>query len=82
MTIAESLSAAAEHLDDLALAISYLRNAIDRTAPEQRPPLKRRLDALTAEQQRRAANAARQPVIKDVIEQGEIVRPRLPRSAQ
>lgn len=80
--MAESLSAAAERLDDLALAISYLRTAIDRTAPAQRSPLTRRLDALTAEQHRRAANAARQPVIKDVIEQGEIVRPRLPRSAQ
>jgi len=82
VTIAESLSAAAERLDDLALAIGYLRTAIDRTAPPQRPPLKRRLDALTAEQQRRAANIARQPVIKDVIEQGGIVRPRLLRSAQ
>jgi tetratricopeptide (TPR) repeat protein len=82
VTIAESLSSAAERLDDLALAISYLRTAIDRTAPAQRPPLKRRLDALTAEQQRRAANASRQPMIKDVIEQGGIVRPRLPRSAQ
>ena len=82
VTTAESLSAAAERLDDLALAVSYLRTAIDRTAPAQRPPLKRRLDALTVEQQRRAANTARQPVIKDVIEQGGIVRPRLPRSAQ
>ena len=81
-SIAESLSAAAERVDDLALAVSYLRTAIDGTAPAQRPPLTRRLDALTAEQQRRAANAARQPAIKDVIEQGAIVRPRILGSAQ
>ena len=38
------------------------------------------LNALDAEQDRRTKNAARQPVVKDVIEQDQIVRQRIPRS--
>jgi hypothetical protein len=40
------------------------------------------LNAIIAEQDRRATNAARQPVIKNVIEQDQVVRARIPRSAQ
>jgi hypothetical protein len=38
------------------------------------------LDAVTAELRRRATNTARQPVIKNIIEQEQVVRPRIPRS--
>jgi tetratricopeptide (TPR) repeat protein len=84
--IAESLAAAAERLDDLNTAQSYLRTAIDLRPPNQddskRDALERRLNAIAAEQNRRAKNAARQPAIKDVIEQDQVVRPRILRSAQ
>lgn len=80
--LAESLSAAAEQLDDLNAAQSYLRTAIDLRAPNQRDALERRLSALAAEQDRRMKNAARQPVIKNAIEQDQVVRPRILRSAQ
>jgi hypothetical protein len=85
-SIAESLAAAAERLDDLNTARSYLRAAIDLRPPNSndtgRDALQRRLSALAAEQDRRTKNAARQPAIKDVIEQDHVVRPRLLRSAQ
>jgi Flp pilus assembly protein TadD len=80
--IAESLAAAAERLDDLDTAMSYLRTAIDLRPPAGREALQRHLDALVAEHDRRAQNAARQPVIKNVIEQDQVVRPRIVRSAQ
>jgi len=80
-TIAESLAAAAERLDDLNTAQSYLRAAIDlrplNQSDSRRDALQRHLDALVAEQDRRTKNAARQPVIKNVIEQDQVVRPRI-----
>jgi hypothetical protein len=83
--IAESLAVAAERLDDLNTARSYLRAAIDLRPPNQsdgrRDALERRLNALVAEQDRRTKNATRQPVIKDAIEQDQVVRPRILRSA-
>jgi hypothetical protein len=81
-SIAESLAAAAERLDDLATAQDYVRAAIGLRPEAQRAPLQHKLDALVAEQGRRTRNAARQPVIKDAIEQGQVVRPRIPRSDQ
>jgi cellulose synthase operon protein C len=81
-SIADSLAAAAERLDDLTTAQSYLRTAIELRPPGQRDALTARLNALIAEQNRRASNAARQPVIKNVIEQDQVVRARIPRSAQ
>ena len=84
-TIAESLAAAAERLDDLNAAQSHLRTAIDLRQGvnnPQRDALVRHLNQLTAEQDRRIKNAARQPVIKNVVEQDQRVRPRIPRSAQ
>ncbi|MGA3042647.1 MAG: tetratricopeptide repeat protein [Bryobacteraceae bacterium] len=80
--LAESLAAAAERLDDLSMARSYLRTAIDLRPPAARDALQRRLNALAAEQDRRTKNAARQPVIKNVIEQDQVVRPRILGSAQ
>jgi hypothetical protein len=80
--LAESLAAAAERLDDLGAAKRFLRAAIDLRPPAQRDALTRHADSLAAEQDRRAKNTARQPSIKNVIEQSEIVRPRIPRSAQ
>jgi hypothetical protein len=81
-SIADSLAAAAERLDDLTTAQSYLRTAIELRPPGQRDALTARLNALIAEQNRRASNASRQPVIKNVIEQDQVVRARIPRSAQ
>jgi tetratricopeptide (TPR) repeat protein len=79
--IEEALAAAAERLDDLAAAQSHLRAAIDLHPPAERDALTRQLNALKAEQDRRAKNAARQPQVKNVIEQDRVVRPRVPRSA-
>ena len=81
-SIDEQLAAAAERLDELATAQNYLRSAIGLRPEAQRAPLQRKLDALTAEMARRATNAARQPAVKNVIEQGQVVRPRIPRSEQ
>jgi tetratricopeptide (TPR) repeat protein len=85
-TLAESLAAAAERMDDLNSAQSHLRAAIDLRPAHQndaeRDALVGHWNQLVAEQDRRAKNAARQPVVKDVIEQDQRVRPRIPRSAQ
>jgi Tfp pilus assembly protein PilF len=75
--IAEALAAAAQRLDDLEAAMSHLRAAIDLRPAAERVALQRHLDALLAEQGRRAQNAARQPAIKNVIEQDRVVRPRI-----
>jgi lipopolysaccharide biosynthesis regulator YciM len=82
VTLAQSLAAAAERLDDLSTASSYLRSAIDLSPLAAREALQHRLDGLTAEQDRRAQNAAHQPAIKSAIEQDHVVRPRILRSAQ
>ena len=78
----EALAAAAERLDDLATAQRYLSQAMSLVPTAQRDPLDRQRKALAAEQSRRTRNAARQPVIKDVIEQDQVVRPRILRSEQ
>jgi Tfp pilus assembly protein PilF len=80
--IAEALAAAAERLDDLSTAQSHLRAAIALRPLNQNDALVRHLNELIAEQERRAKNAAHQPVIKNVVEQDHVVRPRIPRSAQ
>jgi hypothetical protein len=81
-TLAESLAAAAERVDDLNSAQSHLRAAIDLRPAAERAALVRHLNQIVAEQDRRVKNAARQPVIKNVIEQDQRVRPRVPRSTQ
>ena len=80
-TLAESLAGAAERLDDLDQAAAYLRAAITLRPTNQRDVLESRLKSIVAEQDRRARNAARQPVVRNVIEQDQIVRPRIVRSA-
>ena len=79
-SLAESLAAAAERVDDLATAQAQLRAAIGLRPPTERDALVAKLDSVTAELARRAKNAARQPSIKDVIEQDRVVGPRIPRS--
>ena len=81
-SVAEALAGAAERLDDLVAAQSHLRAAIELRPPDQRQALMRRLDAITAEQDRRAKNTSRQPAVRNVIEQDHAVGPRIPRSAQ
>jgi cellulose synthase operon protein C len=78
--IAESLAEAAERLGDLNMARSYLRAAIELHLPASRVAPERHLSALAGEQDRRTKNAARQPVIKNGIEQDQIVRARIPTS--
>ena len=80
--LAEALAAAAERLDDLQAARNHLQLAIDLRPPDQRAALIQKRDALAAEQDRRAKNAARQPVIKNIFEQDQIVRPRIPGGVQ
>ncbi len=77
-----ALADAAERLDELAWAESYLRPAVQLVAQERRGAVEAKLKLLVAEQGRRAQNASRQPVIQNAIEQDRVVRPRLTRSAQ
>src|SRR5262249_28815692 len=79
-SMAEALAGAAERLDDLKTAQTYPSAAINQRPQDD--ALVRHLKIPAAEQDRRAKNPARQPVIKNVIEQDQIVRPRIPRSAQ
>jgi Tfp pilus assembly protein PilF len=82
--LAEGLAGAAERLDDLNVAQSQWNAAIAAlpVGDAHRVAVERHLKELAAEQDRRAKNAARQPVIKDVIEQDQRVRPRIARSVQ
>ena len=79
--IAESLAAAAERIDDLPATQNYLRIAINLHPQDERADLTAKLNNVNAELERRAKNSARQPLIKNVIEQDQIVRARIPRSA-
>jgi len=74
-SLAEQLAAAAERLDDLAVASSYLQTAINLLPQDQRAADDAKLKAITAEQTRRAQNAARQPVISNVVDQEHVVAP-------
>jgi tetratricopeptide (TPR) repeat protein len=80
--VAEALAAAAERVDDLISAENYVQAAIRLRPPDRRDALERRLNALKAEQERRAKNAARLPAVKNAIEQDHAVRPQILRSAQ
>lgn len=81
-SLAESLAAAAERIDDLSSAESHLRAAIELRPADQRAKLARRLKEIVSEEDRRKKNTARQPVVKDAIEQDHPVAPRIARSAQ
>ena len=70
--LGERLAQAAERTGDLKLAADLLRAA----------ELKEELHRIEAELARRATNAARAPVIKKVVDQDRVVRPRIARSAQ
>jgi len=80
--IAESLAAAAERLDNLSWTQAHIRAAIELLPPDQRAALVRKQNIIAAEMDRRAKNAAHQPVIRNVIEQDRIVQQRIPRSMQ
>jgi hypothetical protein len=80
-TVEEALAAAAERIDDLNAAQNYLRAAIDLRPADQHPALTRHLNALITEQERRSKNTTRQPVIKNSLEQTQVVRPRIVRRA-
>ena len=77
-----SLAQAGERLNDLPVALDYLRIAIRLASRDQRDALTAKLNALQAEQDRQNRNIARQPVIKNVIEQKEIVNARIPGGVQ
>ncbi len=79
---AEQLASAAERLDDLAVAASYTQTAIDLLPEDQRGADEAKLQAINDEQTRRATNVSRQPVVRNVVEQGQIVKPELPGSAR
>jgi hypothetical protein len=80
--LAESLAAAAERLDDLPTAEDYLRTAINLLPSGERASRETKLQSLAREQSRRAQNASRQPIIQNMAEQHQVVRPRIVRSAQ
>jgi predicted Zn-dependent protease len=77
VAIAEHLAQAAERLMEPAEEMQFLRAAIALRPEKERAPLESKLQAIETEQERLAANAARQPVIKNVPDQDTIVRPRI-----
>ena len=81
-SLAVSLATAAERADELSLGHDYLQSAKALAPPDERASIERKLRALEAEQQRRAKNAARQPVVRDVIDQDQVVRARIPGGIQ
>jgi hypothetical protein len=80
--LAASLGEAGERTDELALAHDYLRHAIYNAPADKRVAIEKMLHALEIEQDRRAKNAARQPVVRGVIDQDQVVRPRIPGGIQ
>jgi thioredoxin-like negative regulator of GroEL len=77
-SLAVSLGGAAERLDELDVSQRYLRTALSLIASDARGAIETRLRALQAEQSRRAKNAARLPLVKDVIDQDRVVRAMIP----
>jgi hypothetical protein len=80
--LAEQLAAAAERLDDLRAAMTYLQNAIDLRPENQRAADVAKREAIEAEQTRRNTNAARMPAVRDVVDQDHVVEPEIARSAR
>jgi len=62
--------------------VNYLQAAIRLLPEDQRSADESRLKAITAEQTRRALNAAHQPVIRNVLDQEQVVAPEIPKEAQ
>jgi tetratricopeptide (TPR) repeat protein len=77
-SLAESLAAAAERLGDLNSAKAHIGAALELLPSDQRNALAQKQKALAAEIDRQAKNKARQPLIKNVIEQDRIVQSRIP----
>jgi cellulose synthase operon protein C len=77
-SIAESLAEAAERLNDLSSAKRHLSAAIDLLPPDQRDALAQKQKAIEAEIDRQAKNKARQPIIRNVIDQDRTVQTRIP----
>lgn len=77
-SLAESLAAAAERLNDLSSAQAHINVAISMLPSDQRDALAQKQKALAAEIDRQAKNKARQPIIRNVIEQDRIVQKRIP----
>jgi cellulose synthase operon protein C len=77
-SIAESLAAAAERLNDLTSAQAHISIAINLLPSDQHDALVQKQKALAAEIDRQAKNKAHQPVIRNVIEQDRIVQQRIP----
>ncbi len=82
IAIADRLAQAAERLAEPVEERQFLRAAIALHPEKERAPFESKLRAIETELSRVAANAARQPVIKNVPDQDSIVRPRIVRSAQ
>ena len=80
--IAERLAQVAERLGEPAEERQFLRAAIALRPEKERAPLQSKLLGIETEQARVTANAARQPVIKNVPDQDTVVRPRIVRSTQ
>jgi cellulose synthase operon protein C len=80
-SLAEQLAAAAERLEDLTAAVSYLQAAIDLRPENQRAADTARRETIEAEQTRRNTNAARMPSIRDVVDQDHAVEPLISRTA-
>ena len=80
--LAGQLAAAAERLDELPIAENYLRIAIQALPRNESALDKTRLASIEAERKRRAGNAARQPVVRNTVEQDRVVLPEIPRSAR
>jgi hypothetical protein len=81
--IAAQLAEAAERTDDLNDADRYVRIAV-YLLPKgaERTLLEHKRETLEAEQQRLAANAIRQPLIKNTLEQATVVKTRIARSGR
>ncbi len=78
-SVAEQLGAAAERLGDLAVSAGYLQTAIDLLPEDQRGADETKLKAINAEQTRRSMNVSRQPVVRNVVDQQQTVKPEIPR---
>ena len=80
--LAQKLGEAARSAGDLPAARQYLDTAIRLTQANGRGALEARLKMIEAEQSRIAANRARQPMVKNVVDQERVVKPRLTGSVQ
>ncbi len=81
-SLAGQLAEAAERVNDLSAASAWLETSIALQPENRRAADEARRKAIEAERERRIANAARQPVVRNAVEQEHVVRPEIPRSAK